>query len=200
MSTANEPARLALLFHHRWSVPVLALLAPSGGGRFAEFVHALGVSRDSLRTTLAALRKLGLIERNPGYGHPLRPEYILTLAGRGLAPVAEDFMSRARRVELEELALRKWPMAALREIGSGAGRFSELSSRLAPITARALAGALKDLDAAGLVSRTVTADYPPAVAYAVTRAGRGWLPELERLAGALERDLTLSCEGRSKSR
>jgi DNA-binding HxlR family transcriptional regulator len=51
-------------------------------------------------------------------------------------------------------------------------RFSELRARLAGTTPRALTLALKDLQRAGLVRRTGTDEYPPAVRYEATRAAR----------------------------
>src|SRR5947207_13068422 len=66
------------LFHHRWAVPVLAELRRERGSRFVTLANRIGVTRDSLRRTLSALIDDGLVERNPGYGHPLRPEYVLT--------------------------------------------------------------------------------------------------------------------------
>ena len=46
-------------------------------------------------------------------------------------------------------------------------RFSELRAAL-PVTARALALALRDLENAGLVRRTVTDDRPPQTRYEAT--------------------------------
>ena len=50
------------------------------------------------------------------------------------------------------------------------------------MTGRALALALKDLAAAGLVERTVTEDYPPGTVYRLTPRARPLLPILRRLA------------------
>ena len=47
-------------------------------------------SEPSLRfRSLAHLIDIGLVIRNPGYGHPLRPEYLLTDNGRGVAESSE---------------------------------------------------------------------------------------------------------------
>ena len=51
-------------------------------------------------------------------------------------------------------------------------RFSELRERLEGISPRALTLALKELEAAGVVERRVTDDYPPATIYRLTRTGR----------------------------
>ena len=71
---------LVALCHHRWSLPVLAEIGRTRGTRFATLTGRLGVTGESLRRTLAYLQEEGLVERNPGYGHPLRPEYLLTRA------------------------------------------------------------------------------------------------------------------------
>jgi len=158
------------LFHHRWAAPILAELRRQKGSRFVALAGILGVSRESLRRTLTALIELGLVGRNPGYGHPLRPEYVLTSRGddvarrcaRLLAAVGDD----------RELALRKWSLPVLIALRD-AGRFSELREDLPGITPRALAMTLKDLQAAGLVERRVDEEaYPPTVVYAATRAAR----------------------------
>jgi DNA-binding HxlR family transcriptional regulator len=159
---------LITLFHHRWAAPVLAELDRQKGSRFAALAGVLGLGRESLRRTLDALIALGLVAKNPGYGHPLRPEYVLTERGVRVA-------TRCRRLldavgDEREIALRKWSLPVLVALRH-ARRFSELREELPGITPRALALALKDLQAAGLVERHVDEEaYPPTVAYAATPA------------------------------
>ena len=153
---------LIALFHHRWSAPVLAELARARGSRFVVLAKALGIGRESLRRTLAALR-------NPGYGHPLRPEYLLTERG-------EDVAARCVRLLAlldgnADVALKKWSLPVLAALEHPA-RFSELRDALPGISARALALALKDLEAAGLVRRRVQETYPPSTVYAATPAAQ----------------------------
>ena len=157
--------KLIALCHHRWSAPVLAELGRTRGARFVVLVNRLGVGRASLRRTLAALVELGLVRRNPGYGHPLRPEYLLTAEG-------EEAASRCARLLAEgdgksDVLLRKWSLPVLVAL-LGSARFSELREALPGITARALALALKDLERAGLVTRRVEETYPPSTLYAAT--------------------------------
>ena len=62
--------RFVALFHHRWAVPVLAELhRGAGGAKFVTLVNRLGIGRDSLRRTLAALIERGWVMPNPGHGH-----------------------------------------------------------------------------------------------------------------------------------
>jgi len=159
---------LVALCHHRWSLPLLAEIGRTGGSRFATLAGRLGVSGESLRRTLAYLQEEQLIERNPGYGHPLRPEYVLTTAGQKLAPRARKLL--AALAGREDVGLKKWSLPVLAELDRPR-RFSELRSAL-PATPRALALALKDIESAGLVHRTVTSDRPPQVRYAATRSAQ----------------------------
>lgn len=158
---------LISLCHHRWSVPVLAELRRTGGTRFVVLANRLGVGGTSLRRTLDGLVELGLVRRNPGYGHPLRPEYLLTGAGEAAAVRCERLLTAVdgRR----DVVLRKWSLPVLAALGRQA-RFSELRDSLPGVTARALALALKDLERAGLVDRRVEHTYPPTAVYAPTAA------------------------------
>lgn len=148
---------------------MLAELGRARGARFVVLVNRLGVGRASLQRTLAALVELGLVRRNPGYGHPLRPEYLLT-------PQGEEAASRCTRLLAAvdgkaDVLLRKWSLPVLVAL-RGNRRFSELRDALPAITARALALALKDLERAGLVTRRVEETYPPSTLYAATPEAR----------------------------
>ena len=48
---------------------------------FAVIERRFNLSRNSLTRTLSYLREQGWVMPNPGHGHPLRPEYILTESG-----------------------------------------------------------------------------------------------------------------------
>jgi DNA-binding HxlR family transcriptional regulator len=158
---------------------VLAELRHERGSRFVTLENRLGVTPDSLRRTLNALIVDGLVTRNPGYGHPLRPEYVLTVEGARIAEVCDRLLATLNG--LEDVALRKWSMPTVHALGAGPRRFSELRAALPSVSPRALALALKDLQSAGLVERTVTDDYPPASVYRLTRKAR----PLARILGAL---------------
>lgn len=159
---------LVELCHHRWSLPVLAEIGRTPGSRFATLSGRLGVTGESLRRTLASLQEQGLVARNPGYGHPLRPEYLPTERGRRLAPRVSALLGLLEGHE--DIGLKKWSLPVLAELDCPR-RFSELRARL-PVTARGLAIALRDLEDAGLVLRRVTDDRPPQTRYEATGAGR----------------------------
>ena len=154
------------LFHHRWAAPALALLADRDGARFVELQRKLDVGRDSLRRALDALIDLGYIRRNDGYGHPLRPEYVITPEGRAEAPLA----ARVSKAATRETLLRKWSVPVLAQLDEPR-RFSELRAVLPGVTPRALALALRDLEEARLVRREVRPTRPPSTVYRATRRG-----------------------------
>jgi DNA-binding HxlR family transcriptional regulator len=158
---------LSSLFHHRWAVPVLAELEREHGTRFVLLANRLGVPRETLSRTLASLIEAGLVARNPGHGHPLRPEYVLTSAG---APLAARCLPLLDVLPDRELSLKKWSLPVLAAVGGGA-RFSDLLDGL-PASPRALTLALKDLQTLGLVEREVVGGYPPTTRYRPTAAGR----------------------------
>jgi DNA-binding HxlR family transcriptional regulator len=158
---------LIALFHHRWSAPVLAQILAQKGSRFAALAGTLGVGSDSLRRALDSLLALGLVARNPGYGHPLRPEYILTDRGRSVAQRCARLLAAAD----EDVLLRKWSLPVLAALDRPA-RFSELRAAVPGVTPRALTLALKDLQSANLVERRVEDAYPPRAVYSATTHGR----------------------------
>lgn len=156
---------ISSLFHHRWAAPVLAELHRSKGSRFVTLSNRLGLGRESLRRTLTALIDAGLVMKNPGYGHPLRPEYVLTDRGAAVAPACARLMAALERLDANDIGLKKWSMPAVFALADGECRYSELRKRMPGVTPRALTLALKDLAAAQLVERRVTPDYPPASVY-----------------------------------
>jgi len=159
-------AELIALFHHRWAAPALALLARRGGARFVELQRGLDVGGESLRRALETLIELGYIARNPGYGHPLLPEYVPTRRSEAAADVARRVLAAGN----PETLLRKWSVPVLAELG-GERRFSELRAALPGVTPRALALALQDLEAARLVKREVRPTRPPSTVYRATARG-----------------------------
>lgn len=173
--------RLPGFFHHRWTAPILAELHRTNGAKFITLVRRLSIPRETLIRTLRVLIRSGWARRNPGHGHPLRPEYLPTARGRALGGACERLMFELRRLDLEGVALKKWSMPVLHALAGGPRRFSELKRSLGPVTTRALVLAIRDLVRAGLVSRSVSDSSPPAVRYGVrgnSRALRRWLSRL----------------------
>lgn len=170
--TPAELAALARLTHFRWLIPVLAACsaAPLKGLKHATFLHRLAISRDTLGRTLAAALAQGWLTHNPGVGHPLRPEYILTPAGLRIGPAA----ARTLRALADDqtLGLNKWSLPVLAAVAAGHDRFSDLRRALPDATARALSLTLQDLCAARLLSREILDTFPPTTTYRLTPRAR----------------------------
>lgn len=178
-------SRLLILFHHRWNLPVLAELHRTSGTRFVVLRNRLGISRDSLTHTLEALIRARWVRRNPGYGHPLRPEYILTKPGSRIASHCQAVLDELQRRQAEEVGLRKWSMPVLLAIAEEMEHFAELKTALPGITARALSLALHDLLESSLISRVVVDDYPPTTRYELNPRSILLTKALSDLAGRI---------------
>lgn len=152
----------------RYGLPVMAELSRAQGCKFVTLIRRLNASDRAIRQSLDHLIEIGWVMPNPGYGHPMRPEYILTEEGERIGARAERVWS-----ELQEtgIALERWPLLLLAQIEGGKCRFSELKQACAPISPRALTLALKRLVEAGLINRKVTEGFPPATEYEVTPRG-----------------------------
>jgi len=171
------------LFARRWSIPILAELKRSDGSKFVTLSRRLGASPVAVRQSLDHLIALGLAQPNPGYGHPLRPEYILTASGETLGPASLSLDNAITRLELRESALLRWSMPALFIIGRSApARFSDIGAALEPVTDRALAQTLKKLQTDSIVKRHIEDSFPPTPRYTVDKRGRPLLEPLKELA------------------
>ena len=177
--------RFITLFHRRWAVGVLVELHRSRGSKFVTLHNRLGVARATLRATLDDLIAQGWVHRNPGYGHPMRPEYVLTEVGRQLAPCSGRLLETVRRLEIEPIAFRKWTMPVTWVLGTEPHRFGELRCELPTVTPRALTLSLKDMQDGGLVHREVLDDYPPVTSYSLERRARPVYRALVPLAEAV---------------
>lgn len=65
----------------------------------------------------------------------------------------------------------KWKTSILWELHLGPRRFSELFRKLPPISEKVLAAQLKEMEADGIIRRTVLGQVPPHVEYSVTEHG-----------------------------
>jgi DNA-binding HxlR family transcriptional regulator len=163
---------LRWLIGSRWFVPVLALASREEGVRFAPLVARLGISRSLLTRVIAQLVGKGWLMRNPGHGHPLRPEYVLTEAGRPIGAWCEPVMAARLDLGLGRAALGRWSLPVLRRLDRRWERFSWLEAQLSPISPRSLSLALKQLLQASLVERRLEESFPPTPLYGLTGRGR----------------------------
>ncbi len=178
MSSILNLEELASLGRYRWIVPVLAQLAGGRGGRFVALLNALGIARETLVRTLEAGIETGWIIRNPGHGHPLRPEYILTAQGMRIATTCQAIITTQHALDLPPAALTRWSLPIVRLVSDGCHRFNEIERALTTANPRALTQSLKAMTTLALITRVIVDDYPPRADYGLTQDG-------ERLATAL---------------
>ncbi|WSG86617.1 helix-turn-helix transcriptional regulator (plasmid) [Streptomyces sp. NBC_01727] len=65
----------------------------------------------------------------------------------------------------------RWKLSILKQLVSGTHRFGELRRTMPTITQRMLTRQLRELEADGLVTRTVYREVPPRVEYTLTEIG-----------------------------
>lgn len=169
---------LRWLISSRWFAPLLALASREEGVRSAALVARLGLSRSMLTATLGQLLRKGWLMRNPGHGHPLRPEYVLTEAGRPVGAWCERVIEARRHLGLDQGRLGRWALPLVGRLDRRWERFSWLEAQLSPISPRSLSLALKQLLDLGLADRRLEDSFPPKPLYGLT--GRG-----QRLARAM---------------
>jgi DNA-binding HxlR family transcriptional regulator len=84
-----------------------------------------------------------------------------------------------------ELAVRviqgRWKLFILRELIDGVRRFSDLQRALTGVSQKVLTAQLRELEADGVLQRTVYPEVPPRVEYALTALGSELIPVLEGL-------------------
>jgi DNA-binding HxlR family transcriptional regulator len=82
---------------------------------------------------------------------------------------------------LLEIVGGKWKLLIVKYLLRGTHRFGALQRALPPITQRMLTRQLRELEADGLVERTVYPEVPPRVEYALTDVGASLGPLVEQL-------------------
>ena len=155
----------------RWLVPLMAHVGTREGSRFAMMLSALGLSRSALTAGLAELQEAGWLARNPGHGHPLRPEYVLTQAGEPIAAFCEGVMAQRERLGLAPGQMPRWSLPLIARLGHDRARFSALKTALQPVTPRALSLTLKQMLSVDLIDRRLEAEFPPVAIYGLTGKG-----------------------------
>ena len=97
------------------------------------------------------------------------------------APICEHFQRAA------ELVAKRWNPQIVRVLLAGVDRFSDLKASIPQISDALLSERLKELEAEGIVTRTVTPDTPVRITYGLTERGRDLSNVMEELAGWAER-------------
>lgn len=75
----------------------------------------------------------------------------------------------------------KWKVLILRDLMPGTKRFGELRKSIGAVTQKVLTAQLREMEADGLISRTVYAEVPPRVEYTLTELGYSLKPILEAM-------------------
>ncbi|WP_037073538.1 winged helix-turn-helix transcriptional regulator [Rhizobium leguminosarum] len=75
----------------------------------------------------------------------------------------------------------KWKLEIMWLLNQRIYRFGELRKAIPGITQHMLTAQLRELEADGLVSRTIFAEVPPRVEYEITQKARGLGPTMEAL-------------------
>jgi DNA-binding HxlR family transcriptional regulator len=83
--------------------------------------------------------------------------------------------------EAVELVGRRWTGAILRVLMDGPLRFSEIAQAVPELSDRLLSERMKELEARGIVARTVISGPPLRVEYKLSRMGRELEPALSEL-------------------
>lgn len=171
------------MFHYRWSVPTVGRISRDGPQRVTDLQQAFGASRDTLGETLRRLEAAGVIVRTRT---PRGTVCSLTPLGEAVGVACLACVDAVVAMNVVPLALKKWPMLVLVAIGRGARRYNQIRAELPGITPRALTLALKDLQSAGLIERTIEHSYPPVSLYFLTPRGEELFPVIDRLCRAAE--------------
>jgi len=145
---------LVKLTSRAWSLNILALLHRGTPGRQASLLAATNAGRTAFAASLDHLIELGVVEKNPGHGHPLRPEFRLTEQGKALGQIAHRIVSIVPEEQEFALLRRSWTVPVL-TLTEAPQRFSDLRTKLVPITDRALSGALQKLENRNWIRREV---------------------------------------------
>lgn len=90
--------------------------------------------------------------------------------------------NKCKVTEAMEILGKKWVIVILYQLLSGSKRFCQLEGDT-EVSGRLLSERLKELEAAGMVTRTIYAEVPPRVEYQLTEKGREVEPIISQIYG-----------------
>lgn len=164
--------QLVNLCSRTWSLTALGLMASGVKARVSPLAAAAGCGRNAMGASVEHLVQLGLLERNPGHGHPLRPEFRLTHDGENLAEWAAQLVGCMRSEHDKVLFRNKWSLPLISCLHEER-RYSEIRRELIPVTDRALSNCLSNLTDHSWVKRKVSNRIsPPTVTYRTVNLGQ----------------------------
>ena len=112
---------------------------------------------------------------------PMHPEVASSAMSDGDGPVCEHFQRAA------EIVGRRWTPQIIRVLLTGPARYRDLKAAVPQISDHLLSARLKELETAGIVSRSVAAGPPVLIEYHLTKAGEGLSEVIESLGDWAER-------------
>lgn len=119
-------------------------------------------------------------EAQPGQVFRAVGEPSITCQSQATACKVSDLDELARALDIVG---RKWTLLIVDDLMHGPRRFTEIERSLGDANPKMVIARLRELQAAGLVSRTIYAEVPPKVEYELTDRGR----ELRSAINALRR-------------
>lgn len=153
-----------------WALPILSNLHGGIPARQATLLAATGASRTSFAQSMDHLIRIGMLERNPGHGHPLRPEFRLTQLGIRAAAIANRILAVSGN-EGQDLLRRSWTIPVLTSL-YGQSHFNDIKRSLLTITDRALSQSLRTMEDRDWVRRSVIdTARPPRSNYSAVNLG-----------------------------
>lgn len=102
------------------------------------------------------------------------------------------------RLVLDRVA-EKWTGLVVLALGGGTLRFGELRERIGGVAPKVLTQTLRSLERDGLVTRTVYAEVPPRVEYALTPLGRSLGEPLAAVQEWAERNVSRVLAARERA-
>ena len=75
----------------------------------------------------------------------------------------------------------RWKVLILRDLLPGTKRFGELKRSVGSVSQKVLTAQLREMEASGLLTRTVYPEVPPRVEYTLTELGRSLKPILDAM-------------------
>lgn len=154
-----------------WSLPILALLHDGVPGRQAPLLARTSAGRTAFGQSMDNLIALKLVEHAPGHGHPLRPEFRLTLQGKPVAAMAARISKAMPTSDAPAVLRRSWTVPVL-AVSQQPRYFSAIKTTLPNITDRALSQSLKQLRECDWIRRDVNVEHhPPRALYRAVNDG-----------------------------
>ena len=163
-------SQLVNITSRAWALPILSSLHTGVAGRQAPLLAATGASRTAFAQSMEHLISIGLLGRNPGHGHPLRPEFRLTPPGIEAAAIAHKIQSASAAPD-RDLIRRSWTLPILTTLHTPS-HFNDIKRNLQTISDRALSQSLKSMEVRNWVCRSVDeAARPPRSIYTAINTG-----------------------------